>query len=297
MSDDAARAFDTARKDWGFMFVNAPEGLRVGMVFPARRAWGAGLQLSDEVIGVDGSPVSSLQDLADVLAQLDIDQSFSMEVSRSGEKLRLLFPSKTSHHEDLVSVEKARQENPLSRVLLQSCQLANTDRSSGEGTLRTIPGGLEFVARNGGRSFIPWKEVKDIQVATSATSRVTITRIFLIGLFALAAQKKQLFTVLEVETDFTTFGFVTVEPQSTVVEVVKPLLAALRSSRATALQPALPVVGEPVAGQIADSVALVGVQPVGQSIAEQIRELAGLRDEGLISDEEFSLTKSRILGI
>jgi hypothetical protein len=189
-------------------------------------------------------------------------------------------------------VDEQKAEHRRSGVVLASCQFANSGKSSGEGYLLATTDGLEFVAQSGDRHLVPWGEIVDIQVATSATSRVTISRILLIGLFALAAQKKQLFTVVEVETSYTTFAFVTTEAQTQVVETVKPLVARFRQSRATEVTSAQFISSESQGDQNASTTLHTGPP----NLSQQIRELAKLRDEGLITDDEFALAKVKILG-
>lgn len=255
----------------------------------------AGLNVSDVICGVDGSKVSTIDDFANALGGIDTTKSFSIDIFRAGKQSTLEFPSSTAFRQDLTNnlAAENRAEGPANRrgdVVLALCQFANSDRSSGEGFLRTTHDGLEFVAHNGDRNLVPWNEIVDIQVATTATSRVTLTRVLLIGLFALAAQKKQVFTVLEVETSYTTFAFVTTESQARVVEIAKPLVARLHDVKPS--RSADSISGESI---LAESSSFARDRSLAE-IPSQIRELANLRDEGLLTDEEFTLAKGKILG-
>jgi len=298
MDEGSAWAFDIARKSLGFMMANVPGDVVIDMVFPAGRAKDAGLKESDVICSIAGLKVSSIQDLAGALRLSDISQSFSLEVSRQGERMSMVIPSEAHHRLDVANRSAAEQMAEVrahrgeTGILLESCQFIHSGDSSGEGILRTTNGGLEFVSRGGKVHLIPWEDVVDLQVTTSATSRVTLTRVLLIGLFALAAQKKQLFTVLEVETNYTTFAFVTTEPQIEVVETVRPLIERLRQTRTTVLNLAPTVTNESVSVQEIPDVDL----QLPTSLGQQIRELASLKDEGLITEDEFAIGKARILG-
>jgi S1-C subfamily serine protease len=296
MTDGVTWVYDNARTNLGFMLARASTDVLVEIVFPASRARMAGLNVSDVICGINGSTVSTIDDFAYALGGIDTTQSFTVDISRAGMESTLEFPSSTAFRQDLTNnlAAEQRAEGPANRrsdVVLASCQFANSDRSSGEGFLRATDDGLEFVAHNGDRNLVSWNEIVDIQVATTATSRVTITRVLLIGLFALAAQKKQVFTVLEVETSYTTFAFVTTESQARVVEIVKPLVVRLHDARPDSRS------AHAIAGEVinAESSSLTRDRPLAE-IPRQIRELADLRDEGLITDEEFTLAKGKILG-
>jgi hypothetical protein len=134
--------------------------------------------------------------------------------------------------------------------------------------------------------------MEDIRVATSKTSRVTITRILLIGVFALAAQKKQQLTVLEVRTRYTTYGFVTTEPQAQVVDTVKPLVARLHRPRTSETG----LIHSSSDDRRAEQKSNDASQSSSPTFSQQIRELAELREDGLITDEEFNMAKRKILG-
>ena len=295
MDDEAAKAFDIARKELGFMLARTQGEALVDMVFSATRAKLAGLEETDVICAINNAAILTTRDFAIALSDMDFTQEFSIEVRRSGENLKLKVPSTSSHRIHFATHLDAEQKTQdRSRgVVLESCQFANSGRNIGDGSLRTTPSGIEFVAQGGYRHIIPWSEIVDIQVATSETSRVTFSRVFLIGLFALAAKKKQSFTVLEVETGYTTFAFVTTESQIRVVETVRPLIAHLRQSRTSKVG----------SGRLGSDIAPAPPSPVEtpntavHDLSKQIRDLAKLRDEGLITVDEFTLAKAKILGL
>jgi len=298
MEESPSWAFDTSRKSLGFMLSRQPGVLEIEMVFPVGRAKDAGLRESDIICNVASHEVSIIQDVAVALREIDISQSFSLEVTREGERITLVFPSEAHHRHDVANRSVAEQflevrtHRSGNGVLLESCQFIHSGDSSGEGILTTKSGGLEFVGRSGKVHLIPWDDIVDIQVTTSATSRVTLTRVLLIGLFALAAQKKQLFTVLEVETRYTTFAFVTTEPQMEVVETVRPLIEKLRQTRGEGVGLSPTATSDSAFNLRAES----EDHRLSSSLGQQIRELATLKSEGLITEEEFAIGKAKILG-
>jgi hypothetical protein len=297
MDDDAARAFDITRKQLGFMVARAPDQVKIEMVFPASRAKMAGLEVSDVVYSFNDNAIPTTQDFAVALDAVDLSLSFTMGLLRSGEELTLTFPSHLAHQEHLTGnlVAERNSQTPQrlqGNVILSVCQMAGSGKQSGVGYLRATPDGLEFVSEKSFRYLVPLLEIVDIRVATSKTSRVTITRVLLIGVFALAAQKKQQFTVLEVRTRYTTYGFVTTEPQAQVVEMVKPLVARLHQSRTSEIG----FISPPSGRRRVDEESNVSALSSSQSFSQQIRELAELRVDGLITDEEFDIAKKKILG-
>jgi len=172
------------------------------------------------------------------------------------------------------------------RVLLAECQQVNAKKKSSEGALATTEDGLEFSGKKADRVLIPWDEITDMQVNTAETSRITAGRLLTIGVFALAAKKKEQFTVVEIETQFSTFAYMASESQSSVIDVMRPLISALKSKNQ--------MDGTNVPGAAVPQTAPVAV--AGPSIADQIRELGALRDEGLLTEEEFAEKKARLLG-
>ena len=288
MVDDATRLFHLMRTDLGFMLTRSSDEVVIDMVFAASRANMAGLMRLDVIRNIGGTEISKAEDLAVAFDRVVISEPVSIVVFRSGELVTFILPSVDSHRRDRSAklLEEQRVDIVPARppgVILVSCQFVHSGDNSGEGVLHKTSHGLEFVSSTGYRHLTRWSEIVDIQVATSATSRVTITRLLLIGIFALAAQKKQLLTVLEVETEFTTFAFVTTEAQSQVVETVRTLVERIRQSQTSEVKDSL--VSDEVNGTTTSS------------LARQIRELADLRKEGLINDEEFAIGKAKILGV
>jgi hypothetical protein len=171
------------------------------------------------------------------------------------------------------------------QTILKECAQVNATKNSGEGSLITTAEGLEFSGKKAQRAVIPWSEITDMRVTTSETSRVTMGRVLTIGVFALAAKKKEQFTILEIETQFSTFAFMSTQSQASVIDLMRPLMAGLRgASHASGPHVALNANPSGTAG------------PAAQTVAEQIRELGALRDEGLLTDDEFTEKKARLLG-
>jgi hypothetical protein len=166
-------------------------------------------------------------------------------------------------------------DNVGDRVLVKECEQVNVKKSN-SGQLSTSADGIVFSGKKVHTAIIPWNEIVDIQVNTSETSRVTVGRVLAIGVFALAAKKKEQFTVIEVQTELATLGFITNESQSSVLDSLRPLMQGLKESKKVGSQAEVPSQGT-------------------ASIGDQLRELGALRDEGLLTDEEFERRKSRLL--
>jgi hypothetical protein len=75
-----------------------------------------------------------------------------------------------------------------------------------------------------------------------------------------------------------------------VVEIAKPLVARLHDVKPS--RSADSISGESI---LAESSSFARDRSLAE-IPRQIRELANLRDEGLLTDEEFTLAKGKILG-
>lgn len=93
MSDESVRALDVARKELGFMLTRESDKVKVTMVFPATRAKMAGIEVSDEIVAINGYIVATIQDFAVALEEVDLSDSFTIGLSRLGEELVLELPS------------------------------------------------------------------------------------------------------------------------------------------------------------------------------------------------------------
>jgi hypothetical protein len=172
------------------------------------------------------------------------------------------------------------------RELLPSCHFTNSTNDKA-GSLETTPVGIQFAD-----FVIPWDEVSSMRVATSETSRVTVARVLAIGIFALAAKKKEQFSVLEIEANNTIFGFVTTESQTSVFSRVRPFVIALKEFMELNLERS-----NVVQTEVLDSLPSNAIKSdtQGLSLAEEIRELGALLNDGLLTSEEFSAAKRKLL--
>lgn len=133
---------------------------------------------------------------------------------------------------------------------------------------------------------LPWRVVFDVWVygPDTASSRVTVPRVLLLGVFALAVPKatKQSFLVIETEHGqgvIECFSLTSAELASQIELVRQPLLARQRERDRHA---ATPTSAAP--------------SHHGRDVlVDQIRQLAALRDDGLITDREFEEKKAELL--
>ena len=97
------------------------------------------------------------------------------------------------------------------------------------------------------------------------------------------------------ESSGTTSGEVVldnVEGPFEVVDLLTPLVSAARSKKTVERQSTyVHQMTPPPAGAVPEQPSA----PAGPSLAEQLRQLASLRDEGILSEEEFSAQKARLL--
>ena len=175
--------------------------------------------------------------------------------------------------------------------LLSSCHFAKATNDY-VGSLQTTPEGIQYFGNQSDKFVIPWNEISSIRVATSETSRVTVARVLAIGIFALAAKKKEQFSVLEIEANSTIFGFATTESQSSVFSKVRPLVNALKEFIDSKLERSNTVQAGVLGSQPANS---INSDRHSLSIAQEIRELSGLLNEGLLTAEEFTAAKQKLL--
>jgi hypothetical protein len=123
---------------------------------------------------------------------------------------------------------------------------------------------------------IPWEQVTGIEVEgpEQASKRITATRLLTIGVFALAAQKKTKAAVITVTTTdggeavFQTHDWLALDLRAKLT----PVLSHFRNQQ-TAEQSA----------------------PPPTSAADEIRKLADLRDQGILTEAEFQSKKTELL--
>jgi hypothetical protein len=127
---------------------------------------------------------------------------------------------------------------------------------------------------------VPWGDVRNLAVEgrDEIHRRITATRIVLTGVFALALRKKKrdkeaYVTVSTAHGDV--ICFIEKSSPHEVTAKLGPYLARVRRSQAAAT---------PAPAQAAST-----------DLATQLRDLAKLRDEGILSPEEFEQAKSQLL--
>lgn len=123
---------------------------------------------------------------------------------------------------------------------------------------------------------IPWSEVTAVAIdgPEQASKRITATRLVTIGVFALAAKKNTTEAYLQVDT----------ADMSTSFAVHKMSAGELRGKLGHWVKrlPEPPTV---------ESAAAAG----SSSVADELAKLAQLRDQGVLSAEEFDAQKARLL--
>jgi hypothetical protein len=128
---------------------------------------------------------------------------------------------------------------------------------------------------------IPWDQVTSIEVEgpDSASSRVTATRLATLGVFALAAKKKSASAAIVVEVSSGETAIFHSDKVAAGVVQTKLLPITARLSRA-----ATPVQASPE-----------GAGPPA-SVADELMKMAQLRDQGIITNEQFEAQKAKLLG-
>jgi hypothetical protein len=131
---------------------------------------------------------------------------------------------------------------------------------------------------------VPWEQVAALSAEgpDQVETRFTATRVALMGPFALAFKKDKksdCFVVVElVDGEF-------------LFQVRKKSQPELRADLA-------PWVRRPRGQKLPDPVAVPGGQAIdhGGERIRQLKDLAELRDQGVLTDEEFAVEKARVLG-
>ena len=139
---------------------------------------------------------------------------------------------------------------------------------------------------------IPWSAVNELIVdgPDQAARRITVTRLATIGVFALGAQKKSRIAVLIVELDsgeqavFHTKKLTALELRGKLAPVISQLNAAAKRKAA------LP------RGRGTDETRRLERRP-GFSVADELRKLKQLCDEGVLTEEQFAAQRDKLLGV
>jgi hypothetical protein len=134
------------------------------------------------------------------------------------------------------------------------------------------------------KPLMTWKQVKSISVEGGQVAKSKVGPELAFGIFgALGAKGAKDRTYIIVNRNDGAQG---------VWEVDKMAPMQVRADLNPVLQVAgVPFVGEPLSAPPAPAVA----QVAPQSMAEELERLAGLRDRGILSDEEFGIAKARLL--
>lgn len=120
---------------------------------------------------------------------------------------------------------------------------------------------------------IPWPDVRDIRVEGETAQRVNVGAVALFGVLGLGAKKQRTVTRLTFVTSTAAHGFgLDMDP-------------AIVESR---LQPIISAAYVPDGGRATQ-------KEVGFSLADELRKLAALRDEGILTPGEFEAQKARLL--
>lgn len=153
-------------------------------------------------------------------------------------------------------------------------------KSMGMGTLKLNPEeGITWRANLGPKVVIPWASIETIDIDGESTSRMTLTRVVTVGVFALGAKKKKTDTTMVIVTPTKEFSFEFEKTQPTVVRnKMRPVLSALSAASATAIEAPMAVAPSSAVG-----------------VPEQIQQLAALRDQGILTVEEFDSKKAELL--
>ena len=130
---------------------------------------------------------------------------------------------------------------------------------------------------------IPWGQITSIEIEgpDSPSSRITATRLVTLGVFALAAKKKSSSAAVVVEVDAGETAIFHSDKVSAGEVRTKLLPVTTRLSRAA---PATPVAEA--------NTALAA--PI--SVADELMKLAQLRDQGIITKEQFEAQRAKLLG-
>ncbi|MGB9112691.1 MAG: SHOCT domain-containing protein [Acidimicrobiales bacterium] len=156
------------------------------------------------------------------------------------------------------------------RILL-GCHYSGARNKGESGNLDATKEGISYKAVLGAKVNIPWSVIRDIEISTQNTKRVTAGRALAIGVFALAAKKNETFTYIHIEDPNTIWSFATKASQPKVLAAMKPITDAFHAQV------------QPTQTQAAPSV------------ADELAKLAQLKQQGVLTDEEFAAQKAKLL--
>lgn len=154
--------------------------------------------------------------------------------------------------------------------------------------VRSTSNNLSFradgIVYNGFRELIkiPWAEVTSLEIEgpDSPSSRVTVTRLVTLGVFALAAKKNTSSVAVVVRTK----------------DAGEVIFSSQKSSAGQLRGRLLPLTSRlnRVNGSEPDQIPAVA-PAAALSVADELRKLAELRDSGILSDDEFAAQKAKLL--
>lgn len=172
------------------------------------------------------------------------------------------------------------------RILI-SCHYSGARNKNEAGSLHATAKGLQYKALLGSKVSIPWLVIRDIEISTQATKRVTAGRVLAVGVFALAAKKNEVFTYVHISDANTVWSFAVKSPQPRVLAAMQPVLNAFNKR----VQPSssAPAVARPAYPTPAPAT-------VALSVADELAKLAKLKTDGVLTDEEFAVQKAKLLG-
>ena len=167
--------------------------------------------------------------------------------------------------------------------LLLGCHFSGARNSKETGNLEATATGLYYKAVLGTKVTIPWQVIQDIEVSTQSTRRATVGRAVALGVFALAAKKNETFTYVHVSDRNTVWSFAIKAPQGKVLAAMGPVLVAFNNRALPGPQPPQPVPQE------------ASTVPSMPLVADELAKLAKLKADGVLTEEEFSAQKARLL--
>jgi hypothetical protein len=136
---------------------------------------------------------------------------------------------------------------------------------------------------------IPWDQISDVVIdgPEAVAKRVTAGRVLALGVFALAAKKKTKSAIVLVTMangEQAVFESHSKLPHE-ISPKLSPLIAQVRVRAADMSQPLVPTPSPTPAAPPGG----------GSGIADELAKLAGLRDAGILTEEEFSAQKMKLL--
>jgi hypothetical protein len=160
--------------------------------------------------------------------------------------------------------------------ILVACHYSGARNKGENGALHATAEGLFYKALLGSKVTIPWNVIQGIEVTTESKRRVTAGRVVSMGIFSLAAKKNETFAYIHVQDANTVWSFAAKTTQAKMLAAMKPVLDAFQSRTQTQTE-----IPPHVQQQI--------------SVADELAKLANLRDSGVLSEDEFSTAKSKLL--